>query len=195
MKEIEFYAGCHIAKAAKLLLDAAKSNGEAVGMFNNIQLVAREGQTEADVVGDYQRQSEALAELYRNSPEGRAAATEREESRAAAQAKHDRLMRQLPSLNFRDDAAVLDWCCQMQEPSDHVGVIVRRETIVETFAKHGFEPGVNCGADYKPRDRGNMFRYLVGQALSGLQDGPAIHSIIHQFADEWRAKFLPSIPT
>lgn len=77
----------------------------------------------------------------------------------------------------------------MQEPSDHAGVILRRETIVSAFERRGFKAGENCGADYKPDDRSNMFRYLVGQALSGLKDGPAIHPILHKFAAEWREQF------
>ena len=55
--------------------------------------------------------------------------------------------------------------------------------------KVGYVAEANCGKDYKPGNRDNMFRYLVGQGLSGLKDGPAIHSIIHKFADEWRREF------
>lgn len=98
-------------------------------------------------------------------------------------------MRNLPSLDMNNDCAVLAWVCEMQEPSDHVGVIVRRETIVSAFEKAGYVAGANCGPDYRPGNRDNMFRYLVGQALDGLKNGPAIHPIIHKFADEWRREF------
>ena len=86
-------------------------------------------------------------------------------------------------------SAVLDWLCQMQECSDHIGVIVRKHTIVEAFERAGYKANENTGADYRAGDRNNAFRYLVGQALSGLKEGPAIHPILHKFAAEWRLQF------
>ena len=77
----------------------------------------------------------------------------------------------------------------MQGPSDSVGVIVRRETIVSAFEAKGFVAGANCGSDYRDGDRDNMFRYLVGQALDGLKKGPSIHPIINDFAQKWRERF------
>lgn len=190
MKEIAFSPGQHISSAARELIEAAKANGSATGKFNNIILVAREGTTEADIRADFDRQSEARAEAWRNSPEGQTAAKEREDRRSALQSVADGLMVCLRTLDWKNDAEVLDWCCDIQEPSDYNGVLVRRETIIEIFAKHGYQPNANVGPDYKDGDRENMFRYLVGQALSGLKTGPSIHPIIHKFADDWRARFL-----
>jgi len=61
---------------------------------------------------------------------------------------------------------------------------------VSACEKAGFVANANTGKAYKADDRDNSFRYLVGQALAGLKDGPAIHSILHKFAKEWREKFL-----
>lgn len=188
-KIVNFGAGEHIAQSAEKLVAAAKDNGAANGVFNEIELTATAVSTSDSIVNFYNQESKRRAEAYRNSPEGKEAERQRGISRSNAQQLHDTLMAQLPQLDMSDDVAVLDWLCQMQEPSDHNGVIVRRETIVSVFEKHGFRADENCGADYRPGDRKNMHRYLVGQALSGLKDGPAIHPILHKFANEWRAQF------
>lgn len=188
---ITFSAGTHIASAAQQLIEAARSAGDRVrGKFNDVVLTA-DPCTNADmVVASYTRECEARSEAYRNSPAGKAAALKQNQERAELQAKHDALMRQLPALDFSNDVAVLDWMCAMQEPSDRRGVIVRRETIVSAFERHGFKANENCGDAFKPDDRDNAFRYLIGQCLAGLKEGPAIHGIIHKFADDWRRRFV-----
>lgn len=188
---IEFGAGTHIAEAAKMLVAARDREGCPVqGQFNDIVLVADLATTPDDIVVAFNRECARRSKEYRNSPEGKRAAAETEQRRSAAQSKHDALMAALPSLDMSNDTAVLDWLCGMQEPSDHVGVIIRRSTIVSVFESAGFVANANTGKNYKEGDRANMFRYLVGQALDGLKRGPAIHPIIHKFSDEWRKKFL-----
>jgi hypothetical protein len=91
--------------------------------------------------------------------------------------------------NFTNDVAVLDWLCEMQPASDRAGVIVRRQTILDIFAKHGFLPGVNCGKNFRPESRENVHRWLIGQALATLESF-AIHGIVHKFAREWKDKFV-----
>jgi hypothetical protein len=189
MHMVDFMPGTHIDRAACELVEAAKVHGEAEGRFNDITLRALSSHTPGEIVAFYNVESELRAEVYRNSPEGKAAARRSDQERSDLQAQHDGLMARLPSLNWQYDAAVLDWLCQMQPCTDLVGVIVRRDTIVQAFEKHDFVAGENTGADYKDGDRKNMFRYLVGQALDGLKNGPAIHPILRKFAAEWRERF------
>lgn len=186
---IKFSPGTHIEQAAEQLVAAAVEHGTATGQFNDVPLTADASSTPAEIVSRWNSESDARAAAWRASPEGKKAEQESNQRRADAQTLHDSLMKRLPALNMKDDAAVLDWLCQMQGPTDHVGVIVRRDTIVSHFEKAGYRSNVNYGDDFKPRDRDNVFRYLVGQALHGLKEGPAIHPILHKFAAEWRADF------
>lgn len=87
------------------------------------------------------------------------------------------------------DVAVLDWLCAIQDSTDHVSVAVDKAAIIGAFESAGFKPNVNCGPAFREDDRDNVFRYLVGQALDGLQS-VAIHEIIHKFSDDWKAKFV-----
>lgn len=189
MQHVEFSPGQSIDNAAIELCAAAAEHGEAVGKFNDVELHATAGYVPAAVVSFYHEECERIGEAYRNSQEGKAAAAKSGRERASLQATHDKLMARLPSLDWSSDVAVLDWLCAMQPCTDRVGVIVRRSTIVQAFEKHGFEAGANCGEDYRPGDRANMFRYVVGQALDGLKNGPAIHPILNKFAAEWREQF------
>lgn len=188
MKTVEFMAGCPIAEAARLLVATAVEHGAATGDFNGVTLVADQQSTALGIVAIYDAESTARATAYRNSPEGREAERQREARRSDLQARHDAYMRKLPTLDFTNEVAVLDWLCGIQDATDHVGVIVRRETILATFERHGFKPNVNCGADFRKGSRDNEYRWLVGQALETLRVC-AIHSLIHKFAKEWKEAY------
>jgi hypothetical protein len=187
--QVRFDAGMHITTAAEKLVTAALEHGEAEGSFNDIPLRARRGMSADAVVRAFEEQSNARSEAYRNSPAGKAAERARQERVAEMQAEHDRLLADLATLDFGSDVAVLDWLCAMQEPSDHVGVKVAKDEILSAFRAAGFEPNVNAGDAYNGEDRDNAFRYLVGQALDGLER-VAIHGILLKFAAEWRRKFI-----
>lgn len=181
--------GDHISHTAERLCEAAQEHGAATAEFNGIELIARQGTTPDEVVASYDVQTAERRAAYVKSPEGIEAARQSALRLAEAQATHDALVQRLPTLDMSDQHAVLDWICEMQEPSDHVGVNVARPEIVERFESAGYRANVHTGKDYRKGDRDNTFRYLVGQALSGIKDGPAIHPIIHKFADEWRNQF------
>lgn len=183
---LEFRPGSHVSKAADDLVAAAKESGQpAHGVFNGITLTANPDSNAQQVLAAWESACEERRLAYEASPEGIAARKKAEDVRTALQARHDALMAALPHLDWNSDVAVLDWCCDMQEPSDHNGVNRQRQEMIDTFKAHGFLPGVNCGPDFKDGDRDNMVRYIIGQALSG----PSIHGIIHKFAAEWKDRF------
>lgn len=188
MHTIEVGAGEHISNAARRLCAAAARHGSAVLKFNDITLTTKSGDDPDGVVSDFHKQSHERHVAWINSPEGKASAARDEAEIAALQERHDCLMRDLETMDFRDDVAVLDWLCAMQEPSDRTGVQTNRSAIVAEFSRHGFAPNVNTGSDYREDDRENSFRYLVGQALSTLQ-ACAIHGILHKFVGQWKERF------
>jgi hypothetical protein len=191
--EVHFAPGLHISEAATLLAREGK-NGNAFGVFNDIRLDATPASTIVAIVADYDRISKERAEAYRRSPEGIAAAQRSDEERRALQDKHDTLVAQLETLDWNNDVAVLDWCCSMQEPSDRVGIIIKKDTILAAFARHGYTPNMRTGSDFMEDVRRVHHAYLIGQALAGLQS-VAIHGIIHDFADRWKQKFGVSPPS
>jgi hypothetical protein len=185
---VDFPAGLHIFEAATLLVEVALRDGASVGVFNGVRLEATPERSAATIVADYDRISNERAEAYRRSPEGVAAAERSNCERQRLQGIHDALIARMPTI-WRSEVAILNWLCEMQEPSDRIGVIIKKETIAAAFARHNYLPGMDCGPNFKRGDRFSEWRYLVGQALDGIVNGPAIHGIIHKFADEWRAKW------
>jgi len=206
-KTIEFGPGCHVSEAAQLMMTellSEKNHEEGgkvgdftvKGAFNGTTLVARKGSTTESILADFTAQMAANAEVYRKSPEGKAAAREQAERLVQMQLKHDVLMKKLPSLDFSSHIAVIDWLCEFQDPSDHIGVVKQQDVIVAIFATRGYHPSVNTGDAFDGSDQDNFARYIVGQALDMLQGSVgAIHQIIHKFADDWKEKFLPASAT
>ncbi len=189
MQNVEFGAGTHIDHAAKMLVAAAVQHGSAKGKFNDIELTADSKTRPEEILKYWEKVSAANADSYRNSEACKNAARDAEDRRLTMQKAAQSASAQLSNLDWLSDVAVLDWLCTLQPASDHVGVKVDRAMIVSEFERHGFHAGANCGDQYKEDDRENSFRYLVGQALSGLKDGPSIHPILLKFASDWKKKF------
>lgn len=190
MIEIHPQAGIHITTFAKALVNAAAEHGAAKGTFNGVEIVADRAATCESLCAEWDQKREAAAVAYRNSPEGKAAAAKREAEVQTRQERHDALMRDLATLDFANDVAMLDWLCAIQDSTDDVSVLVNKPVILAEFSRAGFKSGANCGDEFNPDDRENVFRYIVGQALDGLESVGAIHGIIHKFAADWKAMFL-----
>lgn len=186
---VDLLPGTHIRQAAELLCRAAVEHGYAMATFNGIELKVKSGDEPAKVVADWVAQTEQQSKAYRESPEGIAEEAALQQQRREMQAKADALTEALPSIDWNDDVAVLDWCCEMQAPSDQRGVVIKRETILAEFARHGFEPNMRTGKDYDDTSRMVVHAYLVGQALDGLKR-IAIHGMLHDFAAKWKARFV-----
>ena len=188
MQEVHFGGGEHIRNAAERLVAAAAEYGSAKGKFNGIRLVAEQDATVESILADYDTLQEAASNAYRKSPEGIMAALARESRADSAREKYAAQMCKLPTLDFKNEVAVLDWLCDIQDATDHTAVTTDREAILSTFATHGLFPNVNLGASYRKGDRDNEYRWLVGQALETLKR-VAIHSLIHKFAKEWKQQY------
>ena len=190
MKTYEPMAGENVSETAKRIIAMANESKETItANFNDITLTANEGDKAEAIVTFYHEESGRRAEAYRNSPEGKKAAREAEERKQKMQQKHDALMQQLPSLDFNDDVAVLDWLCEFQDPSDYIGVSTQKDVVLATFAAHGYHPSVNCGKEFNGEDRNNFKHWLVGQALDGLQKVGAIHQVIQKGTPFLRQQF------
>lgn len=186
--QVHFLGGEHISAAAKRLCAWAAEHGSAWGDFNEITLQAKRGSTPEMIVADFERRCNERAEAYRKSPEGIADAKRSAEEVANLQTRHDELLAALSVLDFSNDVAVMDWLCEMQPASDRVGVKIDKRTILSAFAAAGLTPNMNCGQFFDENDRANYHRWIVGQALDGLEK-VAIHGMICVFAERWKVHF------
>lgn len=182
--------GTHIEAAAARLVGKANMVGRTVvASFNDVELRAAPGARAQDVVAAFDKACAEARARYAASPEGLAAAQEAVGEVARLQLVADGVAAALDTLDFADQEAILALLGKLQPASDRIGVKVRAGEIAAAFAARGLEPGMCIGDQFNPNDRDVFFRWLVGQALDGLANGPAIHGIFHKFADEWRAKW------
>jgi len=194
LKELKVYepqCGEMVNHTAARIVEIAKLTGNMVtAKFNDIELKAWPMSTARHVIDDFHFVQRVQSEQYRRSPAGLRAAKEAEDRKLRDQQKVTDLMQRLPTLDFTNLSAVIDWLGELQDPSDHIGVTVPHQQIVETFKEKGFLPNVNCGKDFKAEDEENVARWIIGQALGCLEcDVHAIHQVFGSFADKWRKKF------
>ena len=184
MRNIELLPEETVSEVAERMVALAKDAKETItAKFNGIVLTADEGSTARDIVNRY-------FATHSGSPEAKSARREGEKLRREDRRKHDALMRQLPGLDFTDYAVLLDWLCELQLAAESsITMKGPTEKILATFTKHGYQPGVNTKKAYDGKDRENVARYIIGQALGGLQKGVGILNTIHGSTDDWKKKF------
>ena len=176
-QEIKETWGQNIADFAQQLINSAKeSNQEVTGTFNGIDLVVSPDSDllAYDLVQYFHQESKKRAEEYRKSPEGIQAAKEAEERRQNMQEKADQLITGLDSLDFSDYEAVLEWICDFQKVSGKI-VSFYKSKIISVFKDYGFNIDVNTGSEFNKEDAENFAKYIVGQALDGINKVGAIH--------------------
>jgi hypothetical protein len=173
------------------ILDAASravANGADRLEFNGIMIDVPSKSPDA-IVAEYEEECDARAKAWRESDAGLAYAKERASEAAAHQSKADKMISDLSGAPWPGHAAMIDWVSDVQEHFDYVGVAIDRDAIVREFSRMGYEPGVNCGAEFDGEDEDNSARWLIGQAVSGIKEVGAPHPIVREFAKRWRDKF------
>jgi hypothetical protein len=177
----------------KLILISTEKNTEISGTFNDYEFIINQAINPVTVESlraeftEYNRQQD---EIYQNSNEGKLASLKRAQKLKNSQHHIDILIEKLDSLDFDNFGAVLEWMCLFQIESDQTGVVYYEDLVVETFIANGYEIGVNTGEQFNPKDQENVCKYIIGQALDGIDRVGAPHQIIHKFANDWKQKFL-----
>lgn len=197
LKDLESYEpmpGEFIGVSAINMVGRAKLTGKPCkAHFNEIPVEAIPGVDPAYIVATYRIESHRRAVAYAGSPEGKKVVRDAKRRKDELRHQADAAMEMLGKLDFSSFPAVIDWLKEIREPSDHVGIAIPSNTIVCTFARHGYHPSVNCGDEFDSEDPGNVARWLIGQALKDLEEYGAIHQVFHKFASEWQKKFGNSV--
>jgi hypothetical protein len=211
---IEFLAGETINQAcARLVGLANETRANVYGDFNGIGLVAHEGADVGEIVKAYHEKSEARRLAWERSPEGIAATERRAKDIAKVQAEADAAIADLPNVDLSDLSAAITWLLRIREPSDRIGVRINAPMIVETFKRFGYAADDYCvrelsrnerrrmaregtrrrvGSRRVPkilnegvrREKGLRSRWLIGQAIAGLESHGTVHQVFDHFADQ-----------
>jgi hypothetical protein len=135
----------------------------------------------------------ALAVQWRvkNTQAWRDYAAEDRRKIARVQRKADKLVANLPRLDFSDVRQPLMFMRHFASAMDRTGVIVDRETPYAVFTNHGFVPDAETMDNPTEEDsaalladRERYARYIIGQGLSGLKDSWGINPNMMYFSTE-----------
>lgn len=174
--------------AARMVARANKTREPISGVFNEIELTAEPGGDAATIVRTFESEMDARAKAYRESPAGIAAAEKRAAEIAARQKEYDALVARLPDLDMADRPAVLRWLCRFQDAADDIGVAKHASrAVIDHFAQHGLVAGMNCDEYHDKDNPENVFGWIVGQAMDGIERVGAPMGILHHFAEQWLA--------
>lgn len=190
MRQHDVPVGTIISAAFTELVKEANLHNESVkAEFNGIEVVAQPGDDAGKLYMDYQADQSRRAREYHRSREGKRARRQQDKRKRQMQRQAEKVMRDLRGLDFSNFEELIDFLDRLADSSDHVDVTFDSQLVVDEFVKHGFTANANVGDEYDDNDSENSARWLIGQALDGLESIGAIHPIYHKFADEWREKF------
>lgn len=175
--------------AIRLILAASERNGVVQGEFSGVPFEVTSEMTIKSVRDSYAEGGKKQDEVFRASPEAKKRAEEQRQRAEEAKRSIEALLKQLDTLEFSDLESVIDWIAAFQEPTNLVGIEFDRKAVLKTFKAHGFEPDANIGEAYDERSAENVAKYVVGQALAGIERGGLVPQAIHGAASRWRRTF------
>jgi len=184
-----YLIGVPFKKAVDIIVATANESQEPVQMeWEGLTFVAEPGETLEKVSAKYYRLKRRRAKGWESSPEKKlqdevALARYKKEQMMAVQ-----LMQELPVLDFSNLMILINYLGRMERAGHQLNVLDRK-LVVGTFKEHGFFPGVNVDNEHKADDMDNVARYIIGQALKGLQEDDYIMQIYHAYAGAWHKKF------
>lgn len=169
MKEIDVKPGMSIRHVADLMVQAIDVSGADVFCtFNGICVPATKSSTVESICDEYDRLCEIRREEYEASLEGIERRNRDAEEQLQLQAKADRLMTELPELDFNNLDLLIKWLADIEAARDRVGVTVDARRIQSVFMAHGFEPNGYCDDAFVKGDPEIERRWLIGQAIADV---------------------------
>lgn len=162
--------------------------------FNDATVTVQPTSTAEQIRDEIDAQWKAQAEAYRNSPEGKAAAIREAEHVSRLQGLHDDLMARLVDA-VGNQAALIDWLEQYSDPADDMRVQGRDFPRVATTIKAaGYVSADALGLPSEAYAEPDVLaRYLIGQAISQMEEGMPPHpGMMSMFASEYRKLLDPA---
>ncbi len=176
MLAIEFAEGTAVNHAAIELARLASQHEEScTWIYEGVAMIAHPNSKPQDVLQKFWEEQERKAQI--------------EALMFASQSVIDGAMQRLENLDFTNLDELVMFFATLTEPSNHFGVTIDGQRIVETFTRHRFYMNCNTGQHFDKQDRENFARYLIGQGLGQLWRFKCIHKSYVQFAQQWRLQF------
>lgn len=185
--EMEVMTGSHIDWACEEAVKRAKNGNCKVSFkFNGVQLFATPKKSPSTMRWEFDIASDRELREYHKSKEYLEYKKKREIELAANQVEVDRLISILPQAIQSGLSDTVAWCSAFSQIADDIGLKYSCADISELLVQAGYVDGENCNLDKGAyRDSVIFGRWIVGQAINGLNQQLPPHPITKKFADEY----------
>lgn len=166
---------------AQQLIDAAKINGEVLGIFSSAKVsVDIAGNPTVDsVVESFRKAHMENLTQGQESPEWTEYIEKVLSKIEYDIEKADELISQLNDLDFRNHEAVLDWLCSFER----VATDKELSLIIPIFKENGYTPWMNTEELFGWENSKEHAEWIIWQYLLSWD------SLVHRFTDKWKERF------
>ena len=187
MKKYEAGVGQHFASFAKELKEISEKKNEAVvGVFNDVEIEVTKEKTIEEITSEYHEGMAENTKKWEQSEKGKEYKKKLEERKKKAQKELDQLMEEFKTVNRHDYKELLKWIAKVQDYTDNSTLERPIKEIVDALKEANYKANENIGENFIKGDRENEARYIIGQALSGLEGVVgAMHPMVATFAEKW----------
>lgn len=184
--------GTDISRAISQATEMARDRQEPVAcVFNGNRITVSPGDSASDVLAKWSHERDAEAKAYRESPQGRKDAEAQAQEIRSCQRRIDAASQ---SLSGDIDMTGVIAALRIIAQSHRTGVQVRTDRIVEALRAKGYVQDEYVGHEPRSDFETNptiLGRWIVGQAIDGLQHYGCMPEVIIGFAERYERMVKP----
>jgi len=179
--------GTHIRDAAETARSMAVQHRKPVQFrFNGVPLTATRKTSVDSILWTFGLVQRQRADSYRKSKRGIQQAKRSKQQIADNQQQVDFLCRHLAAAIRGGLSDVVLWCSEFSECADDIAVKYSPSTIIRQLTEAGYVDNQHVGQPQEDfADKQTLGEYIVGQAISCLQNRLPPHSITQKFAADY----------
>ena len=190
VRNVEADCGEHISHYVKRLITLQKEVLlDIEGEFNGVTFHVTESSTQEELLAYFDVELKRKRKEYEESDAYKMRQKEKEIELKGLNEEAAILIDQLRTLDFSDYKKVLLWTKDFQPYSDRRGVLIPKDEILWLFAANGYKINANTKENFNKKDPENYARYIIGQALDGIEKIGAIHPMVVTFTERWEKEF------
>jgi len=185
---IKARCGCQIKDYIAELCQLAKQEGQVQGKFNDIKFIINKADTIEQALKNWDTLRQIAVDKYQQSPEYKASFKQSLIDLANKKEKLKKLMVEFETLDWQSFEKILSWLYSISYIADDMNITVDIDTILGSFKVNHFHANANLNKDFRPDDKDNVARYIIGQAIDGFEKMGCPHSVILSHIKAWQEK-------
>lgn len=159
------------------------------GIFNGVEIYTDDDSTIESIVNFYHSELDRLSKEYRNSEEYKQKKLKEKQEVKELQIKCDKMIENFKNMDLNNYKELLIWLKEFFFVSDRIGVNFDKNILIKNLKEYGYYKDMNIKENYIEHDKVNNAEYIVGQALSFLENYGILHQVLPTFVDRWLEEF------